>query len=184
MAGEEKNTKSRDLLDTKFGTVDPASIQMVKGKNDAEYAKGKFVSVGGKEIDIYAHGKLADTLKEAAASGEPFLASGTLLAKGAGLSLSRVGAKEYEGKVLELGKSGENESGPWQAAKIQVEGKDRAWNVLLTGDDVAKAEVGADIKVDLVFTASQRDGRWSSSPISANSLTRRPEPEAAPEPSM
>ncbi|MFG6080362.1 hypothetical protein ACEUZ9_000912 [Paracoccus litorisediminis] len=183
MAEDKKAPARNELLDTKFGTVAPASIEALKDRKDGDYVKAKFISVGGKEIDIYARGKNIDVLKAKAEAGEPFLATGELLAKGKGLSLSAVDGKVYNGTVEEITKEGTNEYGAWAAVKLKVAGKDKAWPVLLTGDDVAKAAKGKDIEVNLVWTAGQRDGRWSTSAVSANSLMRaRKEPEASPAP--
>lgn len=184
MADDKKTSANRELLDTKYGTVDPASIVEKKDKSDKTYLVAKLSTAGGtKEFDIYARGKMMDTLKEKAAAGEPFLATGELLAKGKGLSLAAVDGKLYKGTVTDVTKEGSHDNGAWKAVKLQVEGKDRPWSVLLTGDDAEAATKGAEIEVNLVWTAGQHDGRWSTSAVSADSLKRvRNEPEAAPAP--
>lgn len=177
MAEEEKKGASRNLLDTKFGTVDASSIVAKEDKGGKPFIVAKMTTAGGKEIDVYARGKNIDVLKAKAEAGEPFLATGELLARGKGLSLSSVDGKEYSGKVVEVTKEGSNDYGDWKAVKLQVEGKDKPWSVLLTGDDAEKAVKDADITVNLAWTAGQIDGRWMTSAVSSASLKREPKKE-------
>lgn len=178
---EESKGAARELVDTKFGVIDAGSIEMKTGKNDKEFATAKLKTAGGKEVTLYAHGKMVDKIKEVAAAGVPTLVVGDLLAKGAGLSVSSFAAKTYSMAVESIGKTGSNEYGPWATAKLKAEGKNKAWNVLLTGDDVKKAQdnVGKTAEFDIVWTAHKfNDNSWGSSPVSADSLLR--EMEAAP----
>lgn len=179
-------TKSRELLDAKFGTMDPASITTKDGQDGKPYAVGR-LDAGPRTFDVYARGKLIDEMKAKAAAGEPFVVQGELLAKGKGVSASAFDGKPYKGVVTEVGKTGENESGPWASVKFKAEGKDKPWSVLVTGDQVeaVKASVGQETELSLVWVASQRDGRWGSSPQTTASIMRGPKPpvpEDAPAP--
>lgn len=186
----ETAKKSQDLLDTKFGTVAPAAIEDDTSKAGKPMATATMVTTGGKEVKIFAHGeKRIAELKAKAEAGEPFVVTGTLLAKGAAISASKFEPTTYTGKI-EITKEGANDSGPWAAVKMKVEGKDRAIAILVTGDEVerVKAAGDAEISIDAVWKVSRRDdGNWGSSALSVNSLQRAPaapKPEEAEAPGM
>ena len=185
---KENRSAGRSLIDTKYGTVAADSIETKTDKSGGEYVVGKLVTGADKEFDVYARGKNIDILKANAESGEPMFVIGELLAKGKAISAASFSPKAYKMTVESIGKEGENDYGAYASVKMMPEGKDRAWNVLVTGDDVAKAKdnVGKEAEFDLVWTAGQREDKsWSSSAISANSLQRTPAPKAETEgPSM
>ena len=170
------------LLDTKFGTVDPASISEQTSKTDKPYLTATMVTGSGKEVTIYAHGeKRIAALREKAATGEPLFVTGELLAKGAGISASKFEPTTYSGKITEITKEGENDGRPWAAAKLKVADKEKPMAILATGDDVARVKQAGDaeIAIDAVWVARKReDGSWRSSAVSANTLMREPAPEA------
>jgi len=185
----EKTTESRNLLDTKYGTVDPATIEEKSGKGDKTYLTATLVSGSGKETTVYAHGEKAmQTLREKAEAGEPFFVMGELIAKGTAISASKFDPVTYKGKVAEVTKEGANDSGPWALVKMAVEGKERPVNILATGDEVErlKGAGDAEVSVDVAWVAGKNGDRWMTSAQTANSLQRAPRPavEDAPEPGM
>jgi len=103
-----ENTKSRDLLDTKYGTFKAGSFEVKKGANDKEYGIATLVA-GEKEFTVYGHGKMADELKAKVEAGEPGFVMGELLAKGKGISASKFAPSTYEINVTEVKKEGSNE---------------------------------------------------------------------------
>ncbi|MFX4300222.1 hypothetical protein [Pseudosulfitobacter pseudonitzschiae] len=186
MADEKKT--SRELVDTKYGVIVADSVveKPTKADNDKTFVTAT-LRTASKEMTVYAHSDASkEALKAKAASGEPTFVMGELLAKGAGISASKFDAKTYEGKVVEIGKNGENEYGPWAVTSLEVEGKDKPMKFLATGDDVAKMVVGETVSVDIAWVAGQREnGSWGSSPVSANNIVREIKaPEAADEPGM
>ena len=186
MAEEKK--ASRELVDTKYGVIVAGSVEEKPTKNDAEKTyMTATLRTATKEMTVYAHSPAAkEALTAKAESGEPTFVMGELLAKGAGISASVFAPKTYEGKVVEIGKTGENEYGPWAVTSLEVEGKDKPIKFLATGDDVAKMKEGESVSVDIAWVAGQREnGSWGTSPVSANNIVRDiPAAEKAEEPSM
>lgn len=186
MTENKPAAKPQVLLDTKYGTIAPDSVTEHKSKTDKPYLTATLTTGGGKDVTVYAHGeKLMESLRAKADAGEPTFVTGELLAKGTGISASKFEPTVYTGKVVEIGKTGDN-NGPWAVAKIQVEGKEKPMSVLVTGDEVERVKNAGDaeIKLDVVWTAGQVDGRWRSGAQTANGLKREPaapkveEPEA------
>ena len=180
---DEKKKTDDNLIDSKFGTMAVDSIVMKKDKNGDDYAEGKLVA-GAKEFTVYANGKMADAMKAKAAAGESFLVRGALLARGKAISAQGFEPTVYTGKVTEIGKSGVNFGRPYLAVKIQMEGKDKPWAVLLTGDeDVAKAKLDEAFDGALVWVAGQREDKsWGSSLRSASDVMRVRAPAKEEEP--
>lgn len=186
MADEKK--ANRDLVDTKYGVIVAGSVseKPTKADNDKTFMTAT-LRTASKEMTVYAHSDaMKEALKAKEASGEPTFVMGELLAKGAGISASKFDAKTYEGKVTNIGKTGENEYGPWAVTTLEIEGKDKPMKFLATGDDVAKMVEGKTVSVDIAWVAGQREGgSWSTSPVSANNIVREIKaPEAADEPGM
>lgn len=178
----EKKSTNQVLLDTKFGTVSADTLTETTSKNGKPMATATMVTAGGKNVTIYAHGdeRIAG-LKAKVETGEPFVVTGEVLAKGTGISASKFEVTTYTGKIVEITKEGANDGGPWAFAKMKVEGKERTIGILLTDEEVGRAkEAGdTDISIDVIWKASKRpDGRWGSTAMSANRLTRE---IAAPE---
>lgn len=181
MANENEN-KSRNLLDTKYGTFKADSFKMNPGKNDKEFATATLVC-GDKEFTVYGHGKKAEELKAKVEAGEATFVMGELIAKGRGISASRFEPATYDVTVTEVKKEGDNEGTPWATMSIQREGKDKPTHILVTGDEVARLKAAKDsgetISVDVAWTAAKYEsGDWGTSAVTANNLIRTP---AAPE---
>lgn len=185
MTENKPAAKPQVLLDTKYGTISAESVAEHKGKTDKPYLSATMTTVGGKDVTVYAHGeKTMEALRAKAASGEETYVTGELLARGKGLSASKFEPTVYSGKILSVGKSDENEYGPWAVVKMKVDGKDKAMSIMVTGDEVDRVKNAGDtdIKLDVVWTAGQVDGRWRSGAQTANSLLRTPSAPKVEEP--
>lgn len=179
---EDAVPKSTILIDAKFGSVTPGSIEVRKDKNGKDYVIAKFVSFNDKAVTLYVRGKNIEALNAKAATGKPFLVVGELIAKGTGFSVSSFSPKAYTGTIQEIGKEGAHDGGPWIAVKMLFDGKEKPWSVLLTGNDVTKVKalgIGAKGSFDLVWKASKSNDRWGSSAVSSNSVERAKVPEPA-----
>lgn len=188
----DQDNKQKVVLLTSFmGTVEAANVEMKTGKGDKQYMEAK-MDVPGKDaqITLYVHGEdRVKKMQEKINAGGAIFVQGEALARGAGLGVTLLEPKKYEGEIVALHKTGTNEIGDWAAARLKLDGMEKERNVMLTGDD-AKAAIEAGAGGKIAFAGAWRaskneeNGKWYSQLVSASSLERAPVAEKDPEPGM
>lgn len=181
--------KSKDLLTTYCGVVDPSSFEVKKNRKGEDYTVATIALSGKTERKtLYLHTeKVIAALREAMeeAKDDLVFVTGGSLASGKSLAVNRVGAKLMAGTIEKVHKSGESEVGPWASIRFaQKEGK--PFNVLLDGD-IAKKAVEAGEGGGFEFWAAwqpeknDETGEWHSRCVNAGRLRRGPPKPPAPE---
>lgn len=187
--GEDKKAGSQTLLNAYVGMMNPAEIVEKQDRNGKPYAVGKFHVTGpDKVIDVYAFGKNAETLREKAATGEPFFIQGESLARGTGLSVSSFEPKTYEATVVKIYANGSNDYGDWAATRLAIEGMGTEKQAMLSGKDaraVLAAGEGGKISFEGAWKPelNEQSKKWYSRLVSAGSVGRAPR-APAPEDDM
>lgn len=178
------------VLNSYFGTVDPATLETRKDKsgNDYYFAKMK-VEGPEKVLDLYVRGKLMEAFKAKVDAGETIFVSGESLAKGNGMSVSMLEPKVYEGDILKIHASGNNDYGDYAAVKLKIDGMKNEPNVMLKGDDAQAAVAageGGKIKFEGAWKPEQNSEtkKWYSRLTSASGLRANDPAPAAEGPGM